>query len=154
MRPSKRLHRKHQRQKRQLTLASRSYSLSFPFLVSARRGFAPRWAAAFCLPKTLRVMDVRTPDGALHLLHSDEDSGIAIASPAWPVSQLMIRFSKIDVGWVPCFRGSLAIEGSVQNHCENMCVLQSPHAFAVANLAQRYCQSSAKAWHPRPVHYF
>ncbi len=40
------------------------------------------------------------------------------------------------------------MEETVQNHRESMGILQSPHAFAVINPAQRPCTSPAKAWHP------
>jgi hypothetical protein len=49
---------------------------------------------------------------------------------------------------VPCFRGSFANEGAVQNHRESMRSLQGEHAFAVTDLGPRFCKAAAKAWHP------
>src|SRR5437867_13259571 len=72
-----------------------SCSSSFPFLLCARRGLAPRWVAALGFPKTLRVAAVRTPDGALPLLRSDEDSGTADPSPTpqRSLAGLLVRLS-------------------------------------------------------------
>ena len=50
------------------------------YLVCVRRETSPR-LAALRLPKALPVVAVRTSDGALPLLQSDEDSGTAVPSP-------------------------------------------------------------------------
>src|SRR5439155_12173891 len=50
--------------------------------------------------------------------------------------------------WVPCFRGSLATDETVQDHRESMRILQSRHAFAVISRWLTTLQRSRESMAP------